>query len=94
MDKTNYLLCSQGSYIVFDVLKTNQGNYIYAYELVVYSQKGSTKGLKGEIKLDGLIFYDIGGFGMTANMESLKTKMDDSVKKLFQDFALDWRKTH
>lgn len=86
--------CSQGSYIIFQAIKTNLGHYIYTYRLSIYSKIATATKYRGETYVEGASFYDNGGFGIVKDLASLKEIIDESTSSVFREFVTDWRKTH
>jgi hypothetical protein len=93
-NKTNYLTCTQGSYMSFEVFKSKADIYVYSFNLSIFSNSTTTQGIAGPVKVIGSEFYNNGAFGVSGSLENLKNAMDSNFKNAFQGLVLDWRKTH
>lgn len=86
--------CSQGIYISFEVLKTKSGSHIYAYVLDVFSFTATANKFLGTMNVKGATYYNVAGYGIDTDIDSMRKTMDTITKEVFQNLALDWRMSH
>lgn len=94
MGSSNYSTCTQGAYIIIEGLELNDGSHVYTTSFRMYSKDGTTKTNSGNPKIKLSTFYDMMNFGIVPTRARFEEKAAEAVKQLFQDFVLDWRKTH
>lgn len=87
--------CSQGAYIIVQTVSLSTG-YIYSYDFELFAFEATRDigfGLSNQT-IYNASYYTMGTFGYSPNPESFRKVVIDMGKEFFQNFLLDWRKTH
>lgn len=90
----NIGICTHGSYMLVDVMNGPNNSYVYRYDFSIYSRNGSTKTINGNANIRLATVYGRGGFGYAPTLTRVEEAVTDAAEEVFQDFVLDWRKTH
>ena len=92
-NRSNYPYCTQGFYIIFEAAITSGNNYVYSYSLNIYSSSAITSKSEGKSEVKIARFTTLADLAFL-QLESLRNKMDAKFRDSFEQFVLDWRKTH